>query len=188
MHRRLFLTLATTVSAAFGLAAAAVGPRRAHAAGPAPTFSFPSIDGGTLNTADWRGKPVLIVNTASLCGFTGQLRDMQALHDSHGSRGLVVLAVPSNDFDQELDDAAKVKEFCTLEYGITLPMTDIIHVAKGTVHPFYAWAREQTGFVPKWNFNKVLLGPDGRIIGTWGSFTKPGGQAIRQAFAPHLTA
>lgn len=183
MHRRLFLSFATMLTAAAGGLAAGRGAR---AAGPAPSFSFPSIDGGTLNTADWRGRPVLVVNTASLCGFTGQLRDMQALHDSEGQRGLVVLAVPSNDFDQELDDAAKVKEFCTLEYGITLPMTDILPVARGQVHPFYAWVREQTGFVPKWNFSKVLLGPDGQILGSWGSFTRPGAQAIRQAFAPHL--
>lgn len=151
-----------------------------------PGFTFPSIDGGQLRSADWRGKPVLVVNTASLCGFSGQLRDMQRLHEAEAGNGLIVLAVPSNDFNQELDDAKKVKEYCTIEYGITLPMTDILHVAKGEVHPFYRWVRDQTGFVPNWNFNKVLLGPDGRIIDTWRSFAKPDGAGIRRAFAPYL--
>lgn len=181
MHRRLFLSLATSLSAAL----AGVMPRTATA-GPAPNFSFPSIDGGTLNSADWRGRPVLVVNTASLCGFSGQLRDMQDLHEEYGPRGLVVLAVPSDDFNQELDTGKQVKEHCTLEYGITLPMTDILPVARGEVHPFYAWVRQQTGFAPKWNFSKILLGPEGEVLGTWESFAKPGGRAIRSAFAPYL--
>lgn len=181
IHRRLFLGLVAALPAiGAGLAA--------QAAAGAPVFSFPSIDGGTLDSEAWRGRPVLVVNTASLCGFSGQLRQMQAMHEAYGPRGLVVLAVPSNDFNQELDDARKVKEYCTLEFGITLPMTDILHVATGDVHPFYAWVRAQTGFVPSWNFGKVLLGPDGRILGTWGSFTKPDGRQIHTAFAPFLSA
>ncbi|MCF3973336.1 glutathione peroxidase [Paracoccus salsus] len=183
MHRRLFLTLATSVSAAL----TGLGARRASAE-PAPRFTFPSIDGDVIDSAGWRGKPVLVVNTASLCGFAGQLRDMQSMHEQYGPAGLVVLAVPSDDFNQELEDAEKVKEYCTLEYGITLPMTDILSVAKGDVHPFYAWVREQTGFVPKWNFSKVLLDPQGRILGTWGSFTKPDGKAIHATFAPYLAS
>ena len=180
MHRRLFLSFATVVSAAF------TGLSRRAAAESTPNFTFPSIDGGMLDSADWRGRPVLVVNTASLCGFAGQLRDMQTMHDEYGPQGLVVVAVPSNDFDQELDDAAKVKEYCTIEYGITLPMTDILPVAKGEVHPFYRWVRQQTGFVPKWNFSKVLLDQQGRILGTWGSFTKPDGRQIHAAFASYL--
>lgn len=180
MKRRVFLSLATAISA-LGLA-----PARAQ--GPAPSFTFPSIDGGEYDTADWRGRPVLVVNTASLCGFSGQLRDMQALHETHEGRGLVVLAVPSSDFRQELATGKEVSEYCQLEYGITLPMTDILPVAKGEVHPFYAWVRQQTGFVPQWNFNKVLLGPDGQLLGTWGSFIKPGGRQIMGAVAPYLSA
>jgi len=183
MHRRLFLTLATAVSAAV----TGMATRRASAE-PMPRFTFPSIDGGLLDSADWQGKPVLVVNTASLCGFAGQLRDMQAMHEKYAAQGLIVVAVPSNDFNQELDDGKKVKEYCTLEYGITLPMTDILHVAKGEVHPFYQWVRQQTGFVPKWNFSKVLLDPQGRILGTWGSFTKPDGPQIHDALAPYLSA
>lgn len=181
MRRRLFLSLATAISA-LGLA-----PATSRAA-DAPVFNFPSIDGGDYDTEKWRGKPVLVVNTASLCGFSGQLTDMQALHEEFSDRGLVVLAVPSDDFNQELASGKEVSEYCQMEYGITLPMTDILPVAKGDVHPFYAWVRQQTGFVPKWNFNKVLIGPDGEILGSWGSYTKPNGPQISVLFTPYLDA
>lgn len=179
MKRRLFLSLATAVSA-LGLAPGGARPQEA------PTFSFPSIDGGEYDTADWRGRPVLVVNTASLCGFAGQLTDMQALHEAYSDQGLVVLAVPSDDFNQELNSGKEVSEYCQMEYGITLPMTDILPVAQGDVHPFYAWVKQQTGFAPKWNFNKVLLGPEGQILGSWRSFTKPGGPQISELFMPYL--
>ncbi|CAM3344521.1 glutathione peroxidase [Paracoccus nototheniae] len=177
MKRRIFLRLATAIPA-LGLV-----PARAQTA---PGFTFPSIDGGSYDTADWRGQPVLVINTASLCGFSGQLRDMQALHEAYAARGLVVLAVPSDDFNQELASGKEVSEYCQMEFGITLPMTDILHVAKGEVHPFYQWLRQETGFVPKWNFAKVLLGPGGQVLGQWGSFTKPGGSQIIKAAAPFL--
>lgn len=185
MNRRLFVAAATALT---GMAASMLRPRRAIAqtGAPAPTFTFPSIDGGTIDTAAYRGKPVLVVNTASMCGFTPQLAGMQKLHEEYEAKGLVVLAVPSDDFAQEYDEAKKVKEFCTIQYGITLPMTDILHVAKGDVHPFYAWAKDQTGFVPAWNFNKVLLDGGGRIVSTWGSMTRPEGREIRDAFTPLL--
>ncbi|MBL4928337.1 glutathione peroxidase [Fuscibacter oryzae] len=158
-----------------GLTLAAANP--AIAAGPAPNFTFQSIDGGSYDTADWRGKPVLVVNTASLCGFTPQYDDLQALSDAYKGRA-VVLAVPSDDFNQELGSDKDVKEFCDANFNLTLPMTTIQHVAKGEVHPFYAWAKQTQGFTPGWNFNKVLIGPDGQFIKAWGSMTKPGSSAI----------
>lgn len=178
MKRRVFLSLATAFPA--------LGLGRARAQ-EAPGFTFPSVDGGDYDTAAWRGQPVLVVNTASMCGFAGQLAEMQALHDAYAARGLVVLAVPSDDFNQELSTGAEARAYCELQYGLTLPMTDIVHVARGDVHPFYAWVREQTGFVPKWNFNKVLLDPQGRIAGSWGSFVKPGGRQILGVAQPWLT-
>ncbi|MDV7272067.1 glutathione peroxidase [Thioclava sp. A2] len=159
---------------------------RAHAAERAPAFSFPSIDGGTLDTADWRGRPVLVVNTASLCGFSGQLVDLQALHKTYGARGLVVLAVPSDSFKQELAGAKQVKEFCALQFGITLPMTDILPVTGAQAHPFYRWVRETRGFTPGWNFNKVLLDGEGQVVRTWGALTNPLSDAIVEAFTPLL--
>lgn len=134
---------------------------------------FESIDGGTLALSDWRGQPILVVNTASQCGFTGQYRGLQDLYDRYREAGLVVLAVPSDDFSQELDTNAEVKEFCELQYGIDMPMTTITRIRGGSAHPFYASLRDQAGFQPRWNFNKVLIAPDGGIAGTFGSNVEP---------------
>ncbi len=139
---------------------------------------FSSIDGGTLSLKDWRGQPVLVVNTASLCGFTGQYADLQQLHETYKDRGLVVLAVPSNSFSQELESADEVKTFCDLNYDLTLPMTDITDVKGPDAHPFYKAVASETGFVPKWNFNKVLISPEGTIVATFGSGTKPNGRKL----------
>lgn len=153
----------------------------ALAAAPAlaaePSFTFRAIDGGSYDSAEWRGKPVLVVNTASLCGFAPQLADLQALSDAYAGRA-VVLAVPSDDFNQELASESEVKEFCAVNYDLTLPMTGIEHVAKGEVHPFYAWVKAEHGFTPGWNFNKVLIGPDGEFIKGWGAVTNPRSAAI----------
>ena len=142
------------------------------------TGTFPSIDGGTLSLESWRGRPVLVVNTASQCGFTYQYEGLQKLYDAYRARGLVVLAVPSDDFNQELGSAAEVKEFCDLNYGIDMPMTDITHVKGAQAHPFYQEVKAATGFVPGWNFNKVLVDPNGSVVATWGSATKPLSRAV----------
>ncbi|MEM6890059.1 MAG: glutathione peroxidase [Pseudomonadota bacterium] len=139
---------------------------------------FANIDGGTLDTADWAGQPVLVVNTASQCGFTGQYAGLQALFDSYRDAGLVVLAVPSDDFRQELDSAEEIKEFCEMNYGLDLPMTDITTVLGDAAHPFYRELADEAGFVPRWNFNKVLIGPDGAVVGTWGSNVRPQSRQI----------
>lgn len=136
-------------------------------------FSFPSIDGGTIDLDTFRGNPVLVVNTASLCGFASQFDDLQALHDSYSDRGLVVLAVPSDDFRQELASAAEVKEYCAVNFDLTIPMTDITPVTGDAAHPFYKWLAETEGFTPGWNFNKVLLDGEGDVVATWGSVMRP---------------
>lgn len=134
---------------------------------------FANIDGGTLDTTDWAGQPVLVVNTASQCGFTNQYEGLQRLYDTYKDRGLVVLAVPSDDFNQELATAEEVKEFCEISFGLDMPMADITHVKGAKAHPFYKEVKAETGFEPKWNFNKVLIGPDGVVVGTWGSRVRP---------------
>lgn len=136
-------------------------------------FSFKSIDGGTIDLDEFRGRPVLVVNTASLCGFAAQFDDLQELHDDYAGRGLVVLAVPSDDFDQELQSADAVKDYCATNFDLTIPMTDITHVKGEEAHPFYAWLADEHGFVPGWNFNKVLIGPQGQLVKTWGSVMRP---------------
>ncbi|MEM8957374.1 MAG: glutathione peroxidase [Pseudomonadota bacterium] len=136
-------------------------------------FTFASIDGGEISLAAFRGQPVLVTNTASMCGFTPQYDGLQSLHERYGPRGLVVLAVPSADFNQEYADAAQVKEFCEVNFSLTLPMTDITRVKGRDAHPFYQWVRSETGFVPRWNFNKVLLDGEGAVVATFGSTDRP---------------
>ncbi len=139
---------------------------------------FSNIDGGEHRFSQWAGQPVLVVNTASQCGYTGQYDGLQALYDRYRARGLVVLAVPSDDFNQELASAAEVKEFCEVSFGLDLPMTDITPVRGGKAHPFYRAVKAETGFEPRWNFNKVLIRLDGRVAGTWGAPVKPESPAI----------
>lgn len=145
-----------------------------------PAFTFPSIDGGSYSTADWRGKPVLVVNTASQCGFTPQYDNLQALADRYEGRA-IVLAVPSDDFAQELGTEAEVKAFCDANFNLTLPMTTIQHVAKGDLHPFYDWVAKAHGFTPGWNFNKVLISAKGEFVQGWGSAVKPDAKPITAA-------
>lgn len=152
----------------------------AQAGGP-PSDPFVSIDGGTVSVADFAGRPVLVANTASMCGFTPQYEGLQDLYDTYRGKGLVVLAVPSDDFRQELSSAEEVKEFCAVNFGLDLPMTDITPVKGPDAHPFFRWVKAETGFEPRWNFNKVLVGPDGRVIQTWRSGTEPMSDEIRGA-------
>lgn len=145
-------------------------PVAAMAAMPAD-IRFDSIDGGEIALKDWQGQPVLVVNTASLCGFSGQFDDLQALSDRYDD--LAVLAVPSNDFRQELATGAQVAEFCAMNFDLTIPMTDITQVTGKAAHPFYAWLWQEHGFAPDWNFNKVLINPEGELVRTWGAATVP---------------
>ncbi len=175
MDRRLFLA---------ATAAAASGASMARAT---QSFTFPSIDGGDYDLALWQGRPVLVVNTASLCGYTPQYTSLQALHEAYEGRA-VVLAVPSDDFAQELGTNEEVAEFCDLQFGLTLPMTTIQHVRGPNAHPFYQWLAQSSGFVPRWNFNKVLLDGAGQVVETWGSGPDPMGRQITDAIDQHLTA
>lgn len=143
-------------------------------------WRFSSIDGGDYAFGDWAGRPVLVVNTASRCGFTPQYDGLQALYDRYRDRGLVVLAVPSQDFRQELASDAAVKEFCEVNFDLDLPMTTITPVTGSDAHPFYRWLAMTEGWQPSWNFNKVLIAPDGSVAGTWGSATRPLSGALIQ--------
>lgn len=146
-----------------------------------PNVSFPSIDGGAIEMREFDGQPVLVVNTASQCAFTRQYSELQTLYDTYRDQGLVVLAVPSDDFNQELDSAAEVKEFCEMTFGLDMPMTDITKVRGRGAHPLFAALKAEVGFVPRWNFNKVLFAPDGSVAQTWGSRTAPMSPSIRAA-------
>jgi glutathione peroxidase len=155
-------------------------------AAAAEGFTFASIDGGEIRLDDWRGRPVLVANTASLCGYTWQYDGLQELYDRYRARGLVVLAVPSDDFRQELGSADEVREFCAINFGLDIPMTDITRVRGREAHPFFLWLAEAHGFVPRWNFNKVLVGPDGDVLATWDSAVPPLAPEIRARIEPLL--
>ncbi len=169
-----------------GLALAPI-PALAQEGAAVEEFRFRSIDGGEIGFADWEG-PVLVANTASLCGFTPQLGDLQKLWDSYEDRGLVVLAVPSDDFNQEYATEQEVKDYCELNYDLDLPMTAISHVRGEEALPFFQWLREAQGFEPQWNFNKVLIGADGTVLGTWGSGESPTGPEITGAIEAALAS
>ena len=141
-------------------------------------FSFKSIDGGFLDIKAYKGKAVLVANTASRCGFTNQYSNLEKLHRSYKDKGLVVIAVPSNDFNQELSSNSKVKEFCNVSFDLTLPMTEITSVRGKNVHPFYRWLKKEHNFQPKWNFYKVLLDKNGNFHSSFNSLTKPNSPSI----------
>ena len=139
----------------------------------ASDFEFENIDGGVLNLREFRGSPVLIVNTASRCGFTYQYEGLQKLHEKYSEQGLIVITVPSNDFNQELKSDAAVQDFCEINYNLSLPMTTITSVKGRTAHPFFQWMKKEHGYTPRWNFYKVLLDPEGNLVETYNSITKP---------------
>jgi glutathione peroxidase len=150
------------------------------AANAAFAFQFENIDGGIHDLDKLRGNPVLVVNTASRCAFTHQYDALQKLYDTYRDKGLVVLAVPSDDFRQELASNEDIKEFCALNFDLDLPMTGMTPVTGSAAHPFYAWVKKQTGFQPIWNFNKILLDADGKVAETYRSSTSPTSGRIRQ--------
>lgn len=162
-------------------ASALKGTTMAYAAKSTPDWRFDSIDGGTYGPADFAGKVVLLVNTASLCGYTPQYSALQKLQDTYKDQGLVVFAVPSDDFHQEKASNGEVKSFCEINYGITMPMSVISHVTGPEAHPLYLWLKQTTGFEPEWNFNKVLFDQQGKVVGTWRSGTSPIGSEIETA-------
>jgi len=167
---------------AFAAAAALLRPRGASAAN-AHDFAFRAIEGGTLPLASYRGRPVLVVNTASQCGFTKQYAGLQELWKRYRERGLVVMGVPSNDFGgQEPGSEAEIKKFCTVNFDVDFPLTDKETVKGEGAHPFYKWAAAELGTVavPRWNFHKYLIGPDGKLVDWFSTPTDP--------LAPRVTA
>lgn len=152
--------------------------------------SLKSIGGEPLPTAGFAGHVVLLVNTASLCGFTGQYRGLEALWRRYKERGLIVLGVPSNDFGgQEPGSDDDIRRFCDAKFGVTFPLSGKQIVSGPSAHPIYRWAAAQTGTIgtPNWNFHKILIGRDGRVV-DW--FTAVGGvgSKLDRAIEAALTA
>ena len=138
-------------------------------------FKINSINGKMINFNDYKGKVVLLVNTASYCGFTKQYNDLQILWDKYKSKGLIVLAIPSNSFNQEKNSDDEVKKFCEINFNINFPISTITDVKGDGSHQIYNWAKKNYGksAIPKWNFHKILINKDGKIEDTYTSFTNP---------------
>ena len=146
-------------------------------------FSFNSIDGKIVNLKDFKGKPILIINTASLCGFTNQYADIELLYDQYKEDGLVVIGIPSNDFgSQELSSNTKVKEFCTTNFDISFLLTEITKIKGQNGHPFFKWIKQEAGFLafPKWNFYKYLINNKGELVSWYTSTTNPKSDKIEK--------
>ena len=154
-------------------------------------FSFTDINGAPLELAQYQGKVIVVVNTASQCGFTNQYDDLQALWEIYGERGLVVLGVPSNQFGgQEPGSNEDIKEFCTTNFNIDFPMTEKEMVVGDQAHPFYQWAADELGARsrPRWNFHKYIVGRDGRLLDYFVSTTSPSSSKFRKAVENALSA
>ena len=138
-------------------------------------LNIEGISGKTINFRDFKNKVVLVVNTASYCGFTKQYEDLQNLWVKYNKKGLIVLGVPSNSFNQEKKKNSEVKEFCEVNFNITFPLTVITEVKGKNAHELFKWAKANHGnsAVPKWNFHKILINKEGKIEETFSSFTKP---------------
>ena len=138
-------------------------------------FSIESITGETIKFDEYKNKVVLVVNTASYCGFTKQYDELQELWDLYKSKGLIVLGIPSNSFKQEKSNNSDVKEFCEVNFNINFPLSTITEVKGENAHEIFKWAKANYGksAVPKWNFYKILINKDGKIEDTFASFTKP---------------
>jgi len=177
---RTWLTVGLTV----GWMATAVGTRGEVAVTNIYDFTMRDIDGKDVSLADFKGKVLLIVNVASKCGFTPQYAGLEKLYKTYADRGLVVLGFPANNFlGQEPGTEADIKQFCTLTYGVTFPMFSKISVKGEDIHPLYKFltskeTNPEFGGAISWNFNKFLIGRDGRIVGRFGSRTKPDDQEL----------
>lgn len=152
---------------------------------------FDALMGGSIDLADYAGKVVLVVNTASQCGYTGQYAGLETLYKARNEEGLVVVGVPSNEFGgQEPGSAGDIAKFCELNYGVTFPMAAKTSVRGGNAHPFYRNALVQLGATaqPSWNFHKILVGKDGKPVAAFASGVTPNAPELQRAIDAALGA
>jgi glutathione peroxidase len=174
--------------------AASAAPFTARAEGQAVSritayaFSFPALTAGDIPLAEYTGRPFLVVNTASLCGYTPQYAGLQEVWTEFSGRGFGIIGVPSNDFGgQEPGGAAEIAETAQHQYAVTFPITAKAVVTGPTAHPFYKWAAEaRPKDVPKWNFHKYLIGRDGHIADVFPSAIEPTDTRVKTAIARAL--
>ncbi|MDD2546042.1 MAG: glutathione peroxidase [Burkholderiaceae bacterium] len=173
-----------------GVLGASVAPA-AHALAPpaCPALlqhSFPRLQDEKLQSlCQYSGKVVLLVNTASYCGFTGQYKGLEALYSRYKDRGLVVLGFPSNDFSQETGSNQQIADFCENTFGVQFPMFAKSTVTGAQASPLYRQLAELSG-PPRWNFHKYLLGRDGKLVDSYTSLTSPDSKSLVRAIEQQL--
>lgn len=157
-------------------------------AGNAHDFSFKANDEKSeINLSSYKGKILLVINTASKCGFTKQYAPLQELYEKYREKGFELLAVPSNDFfSQEPGSNSDIKEFCETKFGVTFPLAAKIKVRGKSADPFFLWLKEEYGAKPAWNFNKFLIGKEGEFIAHFGSRTEPLSEDLTKAIEDAL--
>jgi glutathione peroxidase len=175
MARTTLGALAFVISLAFGGAAMAE---------TALDFAFEKIEGGALPMSQFKGKAVLVVNTASFCGYTPQYEGLETLWKKYKDKGLVIVGVPANNFGgQEPGSNTEIQKFCTATYDVDFPMTGKVSVKGGDAHPFYKWAKDTLGAskAPEWNFHKYLINTNGELVGAFPSAVEPGSKELAGA-------
>mgnify|MGYP002035102746 CR=1 FL=1 len=141
-------------------------------------FSFEDIDGNLVNLDKFSGKPILVVNTASRCGFTPQYANLQNLFINYKDTDLTIIATTSNSFAQEYSDTEDIKKICLVNYGVGFVTSAPMDVNGSKAHPIYAWIEEKYNKTPKWNFFKFLFDRNGELVDSWSSMTKPDSSKI----------
>ncbi len=140
----------------------------------------------TLDMSQFKGHPMLVVNTASYCGFTGQFEGLEALHQQYKDQGLHLVGFPSHDFSQEADDEAETAEMCFVNFGVTFDMSQPIAVRGADAHPIFKEITRQSGKAPRWNFYKFVLNKEGEVTAVFSSRTKPDDPKLKAAIAAVL--
>jgi glutathione peroxidase len=174
---------ATSLALSMGAALATATSGQAVGVASCPALlnhKFETLQGATKDMCDYTGKVVLVVNTASYCGFTKQYEGLQALSDKYRDRGLVVVGFPANDFGkQEPGSNAEVADFCERTYKVKFPMMAKTSVVEGTANPLHEALAKTSGQRPKWNFHKYLIGRDGKTVASFGSRVEPESAEMR---------
>jgi glutathione peroxidase len=147
---------------------------------------FKTLQGESINLCDYRDKPILVVNTASKCGFTPQFEKLEGMYSQYKDKGLLVIGFPSNDFRQELKSDSEIGSFCKLTYGVKFPMVAKSSVSGPNTNPFYKELIAASGQAPKWNFYKYVITPGGKSVQSFASTTQPDDPAIMKLIEPYL--
>lgn len=169
-----------------GLVLATVASVTSAACPPLLDFRLKTIEGKTLDLCAFEGKPILVVNTASRCGFTPQFEKLESLHQRYGAQGLVILGFPSNDFRQEPGSNQAVGDFCRTLYGVKFPMIEKSSVTGDAANPFFRKLATLAGEPPRWNFHKYLVAPDGRTVHSFQTHVEPDAPMVVDRLVPML--